>query len=182
MLIGLTPSCILLQEELGLGTHDLPFKPCSLDACTEWCRLEYGRSVGSNGFGCQIYKGVETLAFCECSDGGHTDSDFSRAILCREPVGCSECDHGYCSTSSTENTLHKNMCSVCEPGFVLLPTGTCVTAQAQALVAKSIYTCPMNDPCIHGICIDGNAVLEIPYSCKCWEGFEGPLCNSGYPS
>ena len=148
--------------------------PCTLDRCSEWCRQVYGRSIGSVGFGCQNVGGFETLGLCECSEGGYSDVDLPRAVLCHELLACSSCAHGYCSTSPEKNRLFNNSCVACEPGFVLLPTGSCVTASAE-----SIYTCPMNNPCIHGVCLDGNTDMEIPYSCKCRQGFEGPLCNAG---
>ena len=177
----MTPACLSLQLSRGFGNKSEPFMACSLESCSKWCEQEFGRSVGSIGFGCQNVGGSDTLAFCECADGGRTDPGLTRAVLCREPVGCSECDHGYCSTSPIENARLNNMCAVCEPGFELLPAGICVNTSASG--AESSYTCPMNNgPCINGICVDGDADMGIPYSCKCRQGFEGPTCSSGSQS
>ena len=153
--------------------------PCSLDSCSSWCRQKYGRIVGAIGFGCQIFGGVETLAFCECSDGGRPDADLTRAVLCHELVACSACDNGYCSTSPVKNKYFNNLCVACKPGFELLPTGICA-AVIGALEAESIYRCPLKDPCgvKGGKCVDGDTFLKTPFFCECKPGFEGPLCDA----
>ncbi len=155
---------------------------CSLHTCSEWCRDAYGKSVGAADFGCQIIDGVETFAFCECSDGGRKGRGVTQAVLCHEPLVCPTCEHGYCSTSPIKNNLFNNACVICEPGFVLLPNGTCVNTLIDSPEAVSIYTCPSSyvyNPCLHGVCVDGDAVLGTPFFCKCNQGFEGPLCESG---
>ena len=169
-----------MQETLGLGTADKPLLPCSEDQCSEWCRQEYGRSVASTKFGCQHVSGAETLAFCECSDGGRTDADVTQVVLCHEPLVCSVCEHGYCSTSPVTNELYNNFCVVCEPGFVRLPTGVCVLPGAIAM--DWIYSCPADDPCLKlggGVCVNGDSNSLTPFYCECRQGYEGPLCQAG---
>jgi hypothetical protein len=155
---------------------------CSLSVCSDWCRQEYGLSTGAAGFGCQIIEGIETLAFCECTDGGRNDPDVIPSVLCHEPLVCSSCEHGYCSTSPVKNKLFNNLCVSCEPGFVLLPTGVCASFD-DVDGAEAMYKCPIDhrfeNPCVNGRCVDGNATLRTSFSCDCNEGYEGPLCNAG---
>ena len=173
-----TPGCIALQEHQQLGVPGRPFMACSLERCSDWCQQKYGRSVGSVGFGCQNIRGVETLAFCKCSDGGRTDLNFTREVLCHELLGCSACEHGYCSTSPRKAALFNWACVACEPDFALLPTGACVVANFSA--AEGIFSCPLVNPCKNGgACIDGDPVGHTPFSCACLHGFEGPLCQTG---
>ncbi len=176
-----TTSCAAFQEYLGLGTQTKPFMGCSLEVCSDWCRQEYGRSTGAAGYGCQIFVGVETLAFCECTDGGRNDPDVVPSVLCHEPLACSSCKHGYCSTSPSMNKLFHNLCVTCEPGFELLPTGACTSVDIAD--AESLYKCPIDDrvedPCFYGKCVDGNATSRTSFSCDCNQGYEGPLCNAG---
>ena len=168
---GGTPSCAKLQ------TQDLSLTACSLERCSEWCQHEFGRSVGALKFGCQIVEGIEALAFCECSEGGRGDADLERVVLCHEPLACSMCDHGFCSTSPEKNKLFNSACVACEPGFVLLPTGDC------AVLDPLVHSCPKNNPCLNGgWCIDGNPTEQAAYFCACKPGFGGPLCNAGLDS
>jgi hypothetical protein len=155
--------------------------PCSLNRCSEWCRQEFGRGVGSIGFGCQSIGGVETLAFCECSDGGRVDADLVRAVLCHEFAACSACEHGYCSTSPVKNKHFNNLCVTCKPEYLLLPTGICAAAN-ETLGLASPYLCPKEkDPCSRkgGKCVNGDALTMTPFFCQCKPGFEGPLCDAG---
>ena len=174
----MTPTCLALQVSRGFGSKDKPFMVCSLESCSKWCEQEFGRSVGSIGFGCQTVGGLDTLAFCECADGGRTDADLTRAVLCHEMLACDTCTNGYCSTSPEKNKLHHNACVACDPDYVLLPTGVCANAAAGLEAALS---CPTPNPCMNGgVCIDGSAASQKnSFSCACTIGFEGPLCNSG---
>jgi hypothetical protein len=169
---GATPSCIALQRSQGLGTPAEPFKACTFESCSKWCQQEFGRSVASVGFGCQSIEGMDALAFCECSDGGRTEPYVVREVLCHEPAVCPKCANGYCSTSPEKNEFYNFDCVMCEPGFVLLPTGVCV--------AEALFDCPLSNPCLNGgECVVGSAELQTSFSCACKDGFEGPLCNSG---
>ncbi len=174
----MTPACLALQAYRGFGDNDKPFMACSLESCSKWCEQEFGRSIGSIGFGCQNVGGADTLAFCECAEGGRADADVTRAVLCHELLACATCEHGYCSTSPEKSKLHYNACVACDPEYVLLPTGVCVNATAGVEAALS---CPSPNPCMNGgECIDGPTASKITsFSCKCKEEFEGPLCNSG---
>ena len=152
---------------------------CSLESCSQWCEQEFGRGVGSIDFGCQTVGGSDTLAFCECADGGRTDADVTRAVLCHELLACATCANGYCSTSPEKSNLHLNSCVACDPEYVLLPTGVCVNATAGV---EAPLKCPNPDPCMNGVCVSGpTASQKSSFSCECKLGFEGPLCNSGKP-